>query len=86
MAEALLRGPVVSHIGSAEYFNKGKFSKPTPPHQDNHYFCLDPPNVVTIWMALDTVDRCPAPPSSSEIIKRTKQNKTEDTRTHATLT
>ena len=28
----------------------------TPPHQDNYYFCFVPPNVVTIWLALDAVD------------------------------
>src|SRR4051812_30668565 len=25
---------------------------PTPPHQDNYYFNLKPPSVLTIWMAL----------------------------------
>jgi phytanoyl-CoA hydroxylase len=40
-----------------EWFNKPPGSKsPTPPHQDNYYFNLDPPNVVTIWLALDAVD------------------------------
>lgn len=40
-----------------EWFNKpAGTSSPTPPHQDNYYFCLAPPNVVTIWMALDAVD------------------------------
>jgi phytanoyl-CoA hydroxylase len=28
----------------------------TPPHQDNYYFCLKPPHVVTLWMALDVID------------------------------
>src|SRR5262245_50448386 len=28
----------------------------TPPHQDNYYFNLKPPNVLTIWLALDPVD------------------------------
>ena len=40
-----------------EWFNKPPgTSKPTPPHQDNYYFCLTPPHVVTVWMALDDVD------------------------------
>ena len=40
-----------------EWFNKPPGSQHiTPPHQDNYYFCLAPPNVVTIWMALDEVD------------------------------
>jgi phytanoyl-CoA hydroxylase len=39
-------------------FNKtaGK-SGETPAHQDNHYFCLDPPNCLTIWVTLDVVTR-----------------------------
>jgi hypothetical protein len=37
-------------------FNKtaGK-SGETPPHQDNHYFCLDPPSCMTIWVTLDAI-------------------------------
>ena len=31
-------------------------ASPTPPHQDNYYFCLKPPDVVTLWVALDPVD------------------------------
>jgi len=40
-----------------EYFNKPpKIGKATPPHQDNYYFMLDPPQAVTMWMALEDVD------------------------------
>jgi phytanoyl-CoA hydroxylase len=40
-----------------EWFNKPPGSEsPTPPHQDNYYFNLKPPNVLTIWLALDKVD------------------------------
>jgi phytanoyl-CoA hydroxylase len=40
-----------------EWFNKPPGTdSPTPPHQDNYYFCLTPPNVVTLWLALDSVD------------------------------
>lgn len=40
-----------------EWFNKPPgTNSPTPPHQDNYYFCLKPPQVVTIWLALDQVD------------------------------
>ena len=40
-----------------EWFNKPPGTiHPTPPHQDNFYFCLRPPNVVTLWLALDPVD------------------------------
>ncbi len=42
---------------SPEWFNKpAGLEHPTPPHQDNYYFNLKPPNVVTIWLALDDVD------------------------------
>ncbi|MCC7264585.1 MAG: phytanoyl-CoA dioxygenase family protein [Candidatus Latescibacteria bacterium] len=40
-----------------EWFNKPPGTEhPTPPHQDNYYFCLSPPQVVTIWLALEKVD------------------------------
>lgn len=40
-----------------EWFNKPPGTDhPTPPHQDNYYFCLKPPNVVTMWLALDPAD------------------------------
>lgn len=40
-----------------EWFNKPPGTRHvTPPHQDNYYFCLQPANVVTIWLALDKVD------------------------------
>ena len=43
-----------------EWFNKpAGSSRPllTPPHQDNYYFNLKPPQALTIWTALDPVDR-----------------------------
>jgi phytanoyl-CoA hydroxylase len=40
-----------------EWFNKPPATdSPTPAHQDNYYFCLLPPHVVTIWLALDPVN------------------------------
>lgn len=40
-----------------QWFNKPpNTNHPTPPHQDNYYFCLAPPNVLTMWLALDVVD------------------------------
>jgi phytanoyl-CoA hydroxylase len=55
LAEALLGESVQGQ--EPEWFNKppGTVS-PTPPHQDNYYFNLKPPSVLTIWMALDPVD------------------------------
>lgn len=55
LAELLLGEPVNAH--EPEWFNKPPGAEhPTPPHQDNYYFCLRPANVVTLWLALDAVD------------------------------
>jgi phytanoyl-CoA hydroxylase len=55
LAEALVGESAACE--SPEWFNKPSgVDHPTPPHQDNYYFNLQPPNVVTIWLALDTVD------------------------------
>lgn len=55
LAESLLGEPVVSD--QPEWFNKPPGTNHvTPPHQDNYYFCLTPPSVLTIWLALDRVD------------------------------
>jgi phytanoyl-CoA hydroxylase len=46
-----------ANADAPEWFNKPPgTTSPTPPHQDNYYFCLNPPNVLTIWLALDAVD------------------------------
>lgn len=51
-----LVGESVESMGP-EWFDKPPgFASPTPPHQDNYYFNLAPPNVATIWLALDPVD------------------------------
>jgi phytanoyl-CoA hydroxylase len=55
LAEALVGEPVTAQ--DPEWFNKPAGTQsPTPPHQDNYYFCLAPAHVVTIWVALDPVD------------------------------
>ena len=55
LAEELLGEPVRTR--EPEWFNKPPASEsPTPPHQDNYYFNLAPPQVLTIWVALDPVD------------------------------
>ncbi len=55
MAEALVGEPTTAD--DPEWFNKpAGTDHPTPPHQDNYYFCLQPPNVATIWLALDRID------------------------------
>jgi phytanoyl-CoA hydroxylase len=55
LAETLLGEP--AQADEPEWFNKPPGTNHvTPPHQDNFYFCLTPPNVLTIWLALDPVD------------------------------
>lgn len=43
---------------NAKIFNKapGK-GTPTPPHQDNAFFCYEPANGLQVWIALDVADR-----------------------------
>ena len=54
-AVALLGEAAIVH--GAEWFNKPPNTHHiTPPHQDNFYFCLKPPKVLTMWLALDPVD------------------------------
>lgn len=60
LAEAVLGEAVAERpaLGRGEFFAKapGGVSRPTPPHQDNWYFGLSPPNVVTFWIAIDPID------------------------------
>jgi phytanoyl-CoA hydroxylase len=56
LAEALLGEEASAR--APDWFHKPPGSDHvTPPHQDNYYFNLKPPSVVTLWMALDEVDR-----------------------------
>ena len=55
IAESLLGEGVTGK--TIEYFNKPpQIGKPTPPHQDNYYFMLDPPQALTMWLGLEDVD------------------------------
>lgn len=55
LGESLLKEPV--NTLQSEWFNKVPDTEHvTPPHQDNYYFNLRPPNVITAWLALDSVD------------------------------
>ena len=58
LAQALL-GEHVENI-SVVYFNKPSrrvhANHPSPPHQDNFYLQLDPPNMMSFWIPLEPVD------------------------------
>lgn len=46
-----------AEAGEPEWFNKPPNTEHvTPPHQDNYYFNLVPPKVLTIWVAMDPID------------------------------
>jgi len=54
LAERLLESTPV--LMGVETFNKpAKVGSGVPWHQDNAYFCQSPPNVLTLWVALDPV-------------------------------
>jgi ectoine hydroxylase-related dioxygenase (phytanoyl-CoA dioxygenase family) len=45
-----------------ETFNKpARVGSGVPPHQDNAYFCQTPPDVLTIWMAMDAATEANGP-------------------------
>lgn len=55
LAETLLGDVVVGK--NLQYFNKPPgIAQPTPAHQDGYYFKLEPPEAVTMWLALDVVN------------------------------
>lgn len=55
LADALLGTP--SHCVGVEWFNKpAGEGRRTPPHQDGFYFCLEPDEALTMWIAMDRAD------------------------------
>lgn len=49
---------------AVESFNKpAKVGSGVPPHQDNAYFCLEPPDALTVWIAIDPVTEANGPVS-----------------------
>ena len=45
-----------------ETFNKpARVGSGVPPHQDNAYFCQTPPDVLTIWIAMDAANEANGP-------------------------
>jgi ectoine hydroxylase-related dioxygenase (phytanoyl-CoA dioxygenase family) len=54
LVEPLLNGECV--CWNVETFNKpARTGSGVPPHQDNAYFCITPPDMLTVWIALDAV-------------------------------
>lgn len=49
---------------AVESFNKpARVGSAVPPHQDNAYFCLAPPDALTVWIAIDAVTEANGPVS-----------------------
>lgn len=54
LAHDLVKGEPI--LMGVETFNKpARVGSAVPPHQDNAYFCLSPPDVFTLWIAIDPV-------------------------------
>lgn len=57
---ALVRGEPV--LAAVETFNKpARVGSGVPYHQDNAYFCQDPPDMLTVWIAIDPVTEANGP-------------------------
>jgi ectoine hydroxylase-related dioxygenase (phytanoyl-CoA dioxygenase family) len=60
-----LIGPLVKSepvLSGIETFNKpARIGSGVPPHQDNAYFCQTPPDMLTVWIAIDAVTEANGP-------------------------
>lgn len=62
MAAEFVHGEPV--LMAVESFNKpSRVGSAVPPHQDNAYFCLTPPDALTVWIAVDAVTEANGPVS-----------------------
>jgi ectoine hydroxylase-related dioxygenase (phytanoyl-CoA dioxygenase family) len=60
IVERLLGAP--ASLMAVETFNKpARQGTAVPPHQDNAYFCQEPPDVLTVWVAIDATTELNGP-------------------------
>jgi phytanoyl-CoA hydroxylase len=60
LVKVLVHGEPV--LMGVETFNKpARVGSGVPPHQDNAYFCQSPPDVLTIWIAMDAATEANGP-------------------------
>lgn len=60
LIEPLVKGAPV--LAGVETFNKpARIGSGVPPHQDNAYFCQTPPDMLTVWIAIDEVTEANGP-------------------------
>ena len=56
----LVRGEPVT-LGVETFSKPARIGSGVPPHQDNAYFCLTPPDVLTVWIAMDAATEANGP-------------------------
>jgi phytanoyl-CoA hydroxylase len=62
LIKPLVKGEPV--LAGVETFNKpARIGSGVPPHQDNAYFCQTPPDMLTVWIAIDAVTEANGPVS-----------------------
>jgi len=62
LVATLVKGEPV--LMAVESFNKpARIGSAVPPHQDNAYFCMTPPDALTVWIAVDAVTEANGPVS-----------------------
>jgi ectoine hydroxylase-related dioxygenase (phytanoyl-CoA dioxygenase family) len=54
LVSPLVRGEPLL-MGVETFCKPAQVGSAVPPHQDNAYFCWDPPDALTVWVALDAV-------------------------------
>jgi ectoine hydroxylase-related dioxygenase (phytanoyl-CoA dioxygenase family) len=60
LMKPLVKGEPV--LAGVETFNKpARIGSGVPPHQDNAYFCQTPPDMLTVWIAIDAVTEANGP-------------------------
>jgi len=56
----LVRGEPVT-LGVETFSKPARIGSGVPPHQDNAYFCQTPPDVLTVWIAMDAATEANGP-------------------------
>jgi ectoine hydroxylase-related dioxygenase (phytanoyl-CoA dioxygenase family) len=60
LVRVLVRGEPIT-LGVETFSKPARIGSGVPPHQDNAYFCQSPPDVLTIWIAMDPVTETNGP-------------------------
>ena len=50
-------GEKISNFGAELFYKPEKTGIAVPAHQDNYYWCLNDPNAITIWIALEKANK-----------------------------